>query len=169
MTCLRGQLAPLPPGRSSVQLTLAGASGPWPAPQRRAEARISGLGPLVLCPRPHLQRQRLRPGNVPRGTLGPGSSAPPQGTGLPTKPPWAWGTLPACGLVPGTESGHVTGHSPRLRREWPLGPGLPHRPPHRLGAAWSAQVEAGLTVRALPPEQGYLSVPGPPAHFLPLL
>lgn len=47
--------------------------------------------------------------------------------------------------------------------------GLPHQPPRRLGATWGAQVEAGLTVRALTLEQGYLSVPGPPAHFLPLL
>lgn len=34
---------------------------------------------------------------------------------------------------------------------------------------WGAQVEAGLTVRALPLEQGYLLVLGLPAHFLPLL
>lgn len=169
--CLRGQLAPLPPAKFSVQHTLAGASRPRPAPQRRAEARISGLGPLVLCPHPHLQRRRLRPGSVLRGTrsLGLGSRVPPQGTGLPTKPPWAWGTLPACGSVPGTGSGHVAGHSPIHCREWPLGPGLPHQMPRRLGAVWSARVEARLTFRALPPEWGYLSEPGPPAHFLPLL
>lgn len=30
---------------------------------------------------------------------------------------------------------------------------------------WGAQVEAGLTVRALPLEQGYLLVLGLPGHF----
>ena len=61
------QLAPLPPEKSSVLPTLVGVSGPRPAPQHGAEARTSGPGPLVLCPRPHLQLRRLRPGSVPRG------------------------------------------------------------------------------------------------------